>query len=106
MELVTTNLKHCDLIAMTGRFDSATAPDGHNNHPNLPFEHVVVRLGGHARPVDKRPSFSYRLLPHRQTSLAPGQHDPCIGDDTAATLAHQRVEIHRFNQILQVHHEL
>lgn len=27
MELVTTNLKHCDLIAMTGRFDSATAPD-------------------------------------------------------------------------------
>jgi anti-anti-sigma factor len=27
MELVTTNLKHVDLIAMTGRFDSATAPD-------------------------------------------------------------------------------
>jgi len=27
MEITTTNLKHCDLIALVGRFDSATAPD-------------------------------------------------------------------------------
>ncbi|MHB9033118.1 MAG: STAS domain-containing protein [Anaerolineae bacterium] len=27
MEISTTNLKHCDLISLSGRFDSATAPD-------------------------------------------------------------------------------
>ncbi len=27
MEISTVNLKHCDLIALSGRFDSATAPD-------------------------------------------------------------------------------
>jgi anti-anti-sigma factor len=27
MEITTTHLKHCDLLALKGRFDSSTAPD-------------------------------------------------------------------------------